>query len=350
MQCMIFSRKKKSMFTSHLKMDLFLAWGRKKYPGCFTWISRIPISLNNSPYCLKHSPIFTEMPSLARYHMRTVTFMAVPAHPTRFFWKIKWVSSMYRRGPTLHQHGAFLSILSQPSDCPGPTPSVHTMQGTSVLSHWKEWADSKVSERCHLSPNGQPRTTVPATADDRNMTQGLEATANKTPTPAGLPLSMTMKENKIRALQDFILKQAYIFVLSTSLSSLPYKWPSFFASLVSGFCEAESEGWAGEKQDSGLGLGKTVNQYVKAKRYKNEELLCSPGVCENERGRETLRKVSKDCEVDCGVKSHNNRKIQVPSEEWVRFEWLLNYLWRFDCVFLADTRANTGLHEAVVFL
>lgn len=70
--------------------------------------------------------------------------------------------------------------------------------------------------------------------------------------------------------------------------------------------------------------------------------FCSLGVWENERGRETPRKVSKDCEVDCEVKPHNNRKIKVPSEARVRFERLLNYLWRLDCVFLADIQVTLG--------
>lgn len=41
----------------------------------------------------------------------------------------------------------------------------------------------KVSEMCHLSPNGQSRATVQATVIDRNIPQGLEATANMAPTP-----------------------------------------------------------------------------------------------------------------------------------------------------------------------
>lgn len=41
----------------------------------------------------------------------------------------------------------------------------------------------KVSEMCHLSPNGQSRATVQATVNDRNIPQGHEATANMAPTP-----------------------------------------------------------------------------------------------------------------------------------------------------------------------
>lgn len=148
------------------------------------------------------------MPSLTGYEVRIVIFLLSPAQPPGLFWKIN--EPVVKGSNWAPAQGLLFLLYHGPLVVSAP---YHLMQdvcrtrGTSVLSHWKGWAHTqeslsgagKVSETCQLSSNGQSRATVQATADERNVPQGLEATVDTASPPswhAELTLNVTMREHK----------------------------------------------------------------------------------------------------------------------------------------------------------
>lgn len=172
---------------------------------------------------------WTEMPSLMGYQMRIAIFMVVPAHPIGLFWKIKWASSMYNRDPTLHQHRCFfLHSVTAPTvkaqhhlhaECRVQASWILEKKGHAPEGAWVGLG--KVSEMCHLPPDGQSRTTVQVTAADRNIPQGLKATATLAPAPgwhAGLSLRDSERKENISILR---------FYLEADLHFCPLSFPLF---------------------------------------------------------------------------------------------------------------------------